>query len=290
VATIQTDAGAIRSAGLTDGGVVLGQDDGRLTYFGIEANQGHVQKRFLLRGHEGSISGIACDQLGSRIVAAGDESITIWDVSMPPEMQPLHAALNSRRDWIWDHQRPLRLPRITAVSGPFAVSDPSKDGEPVRFASPVERFAAFTFDEGLTQCAISGDDGGHQGLIYVLRPGSAAPLTLHGHKGHMFSLMFEPGGKRLLSAAQDGTVRVWDTRSGREIKQYAGLRLPVRSRVCYIDDALREWGMPRDAFQLLAAAQLFEKEEVFQQVLDALREELSGREAVSALIDDQEEE
>ena len=49
------------------------------------------------------------------------------------------------------------------------------------------------------------------------------------------------------------------------------------SRVYYIDDALREWGMPGDAFKLLASAQLFEKEEVFQQVLDAVQEEVTSR-------------
>jgi len=229
VATFKTDAGAIRSVALTPFGIALGQDDGRLTYFVIDPNQGHVQKRFLLRGHEGSIHSLACDQEGKRVIAAGNESVTIWEVSMPPEMQPLAAALGTRRDWVWDHGRPLRLPHVTAASGPFEVTDPKTNGEAIRFALPVERLAAFTFDERLLQCAVSGDDRGHEGVVYVLRPGSGAPLALRGHRGHVFSLMFEPGGKRLLSAAQDGTVRLWDTQAGREIKQFIGLRLPVRN-------------------------------------------------------------
>lgn len=51
------------------------------------------------------------------------------------------------------------------------------------------------------------------------------------------------------------------------------------SRVYYLDEAMREYGPFKDGFQLLAAAQMMEKEEVFQQVLDALREELASREA-----------
>jgi hypothetical protein len=42
------------------------------------------------------------------------------------------------------------------------------------------------------------------------------------------------------------------------------------SRVYYLGEALAEYGTFRDGFQLLAAAQMIEKEEVFQQVLAAL--------------------
>jgi hypothetical protein len=52
----------------------------------------------------------------------------------------------------------------------------------------------------------------------------------------------------------------------------------LNSRVSYIDDALREYGTFDDGFKLLAAAQMMEKEEVFQQVLNALQEELDSRE------------
>jgi hypothetical protein len=44
------------------------------------------------------------------------------------------------------------------------------------------------------------------------------------------------------------------------------------SRVYYLSEALTEYGPFRDGFQLLAATQMIEKEEVFQQVVDALAE------------------
>jgi len=59
------------------------------------------------------------------------------------------------------------------------------------------------------------------------------------------------------------------------------------SRVYYLGDAVREFGTFRDGFQLLAAAQMLEKEEAFQQVLNALQEELTSRETDE---DHQEEE
>jgi hypothetical protein len=48
------------------------------------------------------------------------------------------------------------------------------------------------------------------------------------------------------------------------------------SRVEYLSEALTEYGSFRHGFQLLAAAQMIEKEEVFQQVLDALAEVKGG--------------
>jgi hypothetical protein len=46
----------------------------------------------------------------------------------------------------------------------------------------------------------------------------------------------------------------------------------LNSRVYYLGEALTEYGSFRDGFQLLAAAQMVEKEEVFQQVVNALTE------------------
>ena len=53
----------------------------------------------------------------------------------------------------------------------------------------------------------------------------------------------------------------------------------LNSRVYYLDEVLTEYGTIRDGFELLAAAQMIEKEEVFHQVVVAL-------EAVVSTFDD----
>jgi len=49
----------------------------------------------------------------------------------------------------------------------------------------------------------------------------------------------------------------------------------LNSRVYFLGEALEEYGAFRDGFQLLAAAQMIEKEEVFYQVVAALHDVLA---------------
>jgi WD40 repeat protein len=42
--------------------------------------------------------------------------------------------------------------------------------------------------------------------------------TLTGHKGMVFAVTFSPDGTRIASASHDGTVKLWDTATGKEIR------------------------------------------------------------------------
>ena len=64
------------------------------------------------------------------------------------------------------------------------------------------------------------------------------PITLKGHTGEVWSVCFSPDGKRLASASDDKTVKVWDTQTGQESLTLKGHTAAVTS-VCFSTDGKR---------------------------------------------------
>ncbi len=54
---------------------------------------------------------------------------------------------------------------------------------------------------------------------------------LHGHEGSVLSVTFSPEGTRLLTASSDGTARLWDADSGKQVKVFGSGETPIESAV-----------------------------------------------------------
>jgi hypothetical protein len=65
-----------------------------------------------------------------------------------------------------------------------------------------------------------------------LRPSGC---TLSGHHGNIFSVIFLPDGTRALSGSGDSTVRLWDLRTGSELRRFGGYKGGIFSLAIFPD-------------------------------------------------------
>jgi WD40 repeat protein len=96
----------------------------------------------------------------------------------------------------------------------------------------------------------------------ILLAGAAAVLALEppgevilrGHEGAVFAAQMTPDGERVVTAATDGTVRLWDAVTGAEIRRFVGHTGPVTGvaisgdgrtlATSSQDNSVRVWDLP----------------------------------------------
>ncbi len=90
----------------------------------------------------------------------------------------------------------------------------------------VKRRLADPDGAGATGCAFTADDSrvcvsfGHRGVIWRLDEPAAPPVKLRGHSRQVRTVGFLAGGGTVLTAAMDGTVRLWDSTTGAETRSF----------------------------------------------------------------------
>jgi WD40 repeat protein len=176
------------------------------------------KKLTTLKGHKNQVNHVAFSSDGTRLVTTSmDRTVRIWDVSATASHREAEALVVLR-----DHTECVNHAVFNRDGSRIASSS---DDRTVRYwnartGEPLAVLCGHT--NAVTQAAFREKEGeivsvSEDGLRLWDLAGAESDHALSGHESFVYSVAYFPDGKRVASAAWDGTARIWNPTSGREL-------------------------------------------------------------------------
>jgi len=225
----------VRTIALSPDGTqaITGSDDGSLRAWDIE--RGTLTRIF--EGHSGRIHAVATTPDGGRAVSASqDRTLKVWDLRSggPRRARKGHddriRALVSTGDG--------RLAVSTSVDQKLKVWDLHTLGEVATYGGYAPNPIALTRDGRYLVCASSRQYAAVQ--VVDLMSGKVQHV-LKGHTDVLRALAVSDDGRRLASASDDGSIRLWDLDSGEALMSIATVWSPDSEKAPITIPTGRHW-------------------------------------------------
>lgn len=212
-------------------GLVLGfaRDSSRLATWGegvavniLESETG--EKLFTLHGHKNNLTSAAFSRDGKLIATAStDKKVIIWNALTGAEFFTLsgHAEAVASTDFSPDATQVA----TGGIDGILKIWDLTPSHEVLTLYQPVGNTSWFALRSDGERLVMTGEDPALPEVWQLPKSmGSAANsdlakrlVTLTGHTDLVRGLAFSPDGSRIATGSFDGTAKIWDAQTGKEL-------------------------------------------------------------------------